>query len=156
MANDINSVVLVGRLTRDAELRYANSGTAICVFSIASNYSRKQGDSWSEEVSYFDAVLMGRSAESVHKYLVKGKQVGIQGELRQNRWEKEGQARSKVEVFVNKLELLGGGSDGGGRGGQDRYDTNTGSPDRGPGQDSGRSSSGGHDSGSEFEDDVPF
>ena len=152
MANDINHVVLVGRLTRDAELRFANSGTAICHFSIASNYSRKQGDSWSDEVSYFDAVLMGRSAEAVHKYMVKGKQVGIQGELRQNRWEKEGQTRSKVEVFVNRLELLGGGDGGGRSGGQDRYNAGSGGPNRGGAQ----QSSGDIGSGSEFEDDVPF
>ena len=140
MANDINHVVLVGRLTRDAELRYANTGTAICHFSIANNYSRKQGDQWSEETNFFEAVYMGRSAEAVHKYLVKGKQVGISGELRQNRWEQEGQPRSRVEVFVNRLQLLGG-RDGSQTAGADRsasqYDAGSGG-------------------GSDFEDDVPF
>ena len=72
MATDINSVVVIGRLTRDAELRYSNSGTAICKFALANNYSRKQGDSWIEETNFFDAVLMGRRAEALHKYLVKG------------------------------------------------------------------------------------
>lgn len=146
MATDINSVVLIGRLTRDAELRYANSGVAICVFSIANSYSRKQGDSWTEETNFFDAVLMGRRAEALHKYLVKGKQVGIQGELRQNRWEQDGQRRSKVEIFVQDLNLLGGGGTGGGGGGS--YNSAPAS---------GQSQSGGYtDSGSDFEDDVPF
>jgi len=119
MATDINSVVVLGRLTRDAELRYSNSGTAICKFAIANNYSRKQGDNWNEETNFFDAVLMGRRAEALHKYLVKGKQVGVSGELRQSRWEQDGQKRSRVEIFVNDVNLLGGGSGSGG-GGYDR------------------------------------
>jgi single-strand DNA-binding protein len=150
MATDINSVVLIGRLTRDAELRYSNSGTAICKFSIANNYSRKQGDNWNEETNFFDAVLMGRRAEALHKYLVKGKQVGIHGELRQDRWEQDGQRRSRVEIFVNDVNLLGGGSG-----------ENTSRPDnRSGGASFGASdqSSDGADygSGNDFEDDVPF
>lgn len=159
MATDINSVVLIGRLTRDAELRYSNSGTAICKFSIANSYSRKQGDTWNEETNFFDAVLMGRRAEALHKYLVKGKQVGVQGELRQSRWEQDGQKRSRVEIFVNDLNLLGGGGTGGAGGsGGSGYDQ--GRPERSSGGYGGNAAggSGGHesDSGSDFEDDVPF
>ncbi|MFW5777288.1 MAG: single-stranded DNA-binding protein [Spirochaetota bacterium] len=152
MATDINSVVLIGRLTRDAELRYSNSGTAICKFSIANNYSRKTGDTWGEETNFFDAVLMGRRAEALQKYLVKGKQIGIKGELRQDRWEQDGQRRSRVEIWVNDVNLLGGGQGGGGGGGGD---TNRGAPS--PSQGYGQSN-GGNDfgSGSDFEDDVPF
>ncbi|MFW5717715.1 MAG: single-stranded DNA-binding protein [Spirochaetota bacterium] len=149
MATDINSVVLIGRLTRDAELRYSNSGTAICKFSIANSYSRRTGDTWSEETNFFDAVLMGRRAEALHKYLVKGKQVGIKGELRQDRWEQDGQRRSRVEIFVNDVNLLGGGQGGGG-------DYNRGAQSSSP-QGSGRGS--GDDDfspGTDFEDDVPF
>ncbi len=147
MATDINSVVLIGRLTRDAELRYSNSGTAICKFAIANNYSRKQGDSWTEETNFFDAVLMGRRAEALHKYLVKGKQVGIQGELRQGRWEQDGQKRSRVEVFVNDVNLLGGGGSGGEPRSESRYDA-------GPSHQADDAENTG--SGSDFEDDVPF
>jgi single-strand DNA-binding protein len=116
MATDINHVVLVGRLTRDAELKYTANGMAVCKFSIAVNRSRKNGDQWVEEVSYFDITLWGRSGEALNQYLVKGKQVGIDGELRQNRWEQDGQKRSKVEIVANNLQLLGGGP-GGGQGG---------------------------------------
>lgn len=158
MATDINSVVVLGRLTRDAELRYSNSGTAICKFAIANNYSRKQGDNWNEETNFFDAVLMGRRAEALHKYLVKGKQVGVSGELRQNRWEQDGQKRSRVEIFVNDVNLLGGGSGSGGGGGYDRGSQPTGGS--APGNEPGSSgqSQGGYDqgSGTDFEDDVPF
>ncbi len=105
---DINHVVLVGRLTRDAEIKYTNTGTAISKFSIAINRRRKINDQWTEEVNFFDIVLWGRQAESLTPYLVKGKQIGVQGELRQNRWEQDGQARSRVEISALNIQLLGG------------------------------------------------
>jgi single-strand DNA-binding protein len=144
---DINHVVLVGRLTRDAELRYTNSGLQIGKFSVAINRRRKQGDQWIDEANFFDVVLMGRQAEAIHQYLKKGKQVGIEGELRQDRWEQDGQRRSKVEVYARNVQLLGGS--GGGRSGD------FGGGDYGSaGGSSGSSASGG--SNESFEDDVPF
>jgi single-strand DNA-binding protein len=106
---DINHVVLVGRLTRNAELKYTNNGAAVSKFSIAINQRRKKEEQWVEEAHFFDIVLWGKTAESLNQYLVKGKQVGIEGQLRQNRWEQEGQARSKVEIFATNVMLLGGG-----------------------------------------------
>ncbi len=106
---DINHVVLVGRLTRDAELRYTSSGIAVCNFAVAVNRRKKTGDEWSEETSFFDVVLWGRQGETLNQYLVKGKQVAIDGELRQNRWEQDGQTRSRIEIIANNLQLLGGG-----------------------------------------------
>ncbi len=114
---DINHVVLVGRLTRDAELRYTASGIPVCNFAIAVNRRRKTGDEWTEEASFFDVVLWGRQGESLNQYLVKGKQVAVDGELRQNRWEQDGQPRSRVEVVANTIQLLGTGQ---GTGGQQR------------------------------------
>ena len=105
--NDINAVTLIGRLTRDAELKYTNSGTAICKFSIAVNKSKKVGEAWEDEAHFFDVVLWGRQGEAVQKYLEKGKQVGVQGELTQQRWEKDGQNRSRVEVKAYNVQLLG-------------------------------------------------
>src|SRR6056297_217840 len=113
MATSINHVVLVGNLLRDAELRYLSSGTSVMNFSIAVNRSRKQGDQWVEEAMFFDVELFGRQAESIQRFMVKGKQVGIQGELRQDRWEQDGQTRSKVKVHAINLQLLGGAGDGG-------------------------------------------
>lgn len=110
MANDLNVVALVGRLTRESELRYTNGGSAVCRFSIAVNRRKRSGDKWEDEVSYFDCALFGKSAESMNQYLEKGRQVSIIGELRQNRWEQDGQSRSKIEIFVNSLQLLGSGS----------------------------------------------
>ena len=105
---DNNNVSINGRLVREAELKYASSGTAILKFSIAVNRSVKKGDKWEDEASFFDCTFFGKMAESVNQYLSKGKQVSIIGELVQNRWEKDGKQHSKVEIIVNKLQLLGG------------------------------------------------
>ncbi|MDR0689694.1 MAG: single-stranded DNA-binding protein [Spirochaetaceae bacterium] len=110
---DINHVVLIGRLTRDAELKYTTGGQPVCKFSIAINRRKKSGDQWVDEANYFDIVLWGRQGEALNQYLVKGKMVGIEGELRQDRWEQDGQNRSKVEIVANNLQLLGGNPGGG-------------------------------------------
>ena len=101
---DVNHVVLVGRLTRDAELKYTPGGAAVCKFSLAINRRRKNGEEWTEEVNFFDIVLWGRQGEALNQYLVKGKQVAVEGELRQNRWEQDGQPRSKIEIIANNLQ----------------------------------------------------
>jgi single-strand DNA-binding protein len=147
---DLNHVVLVGRLTRNAELKYTNNGGAVSKFSIAINQRRKKEDQWVDEAHFFDIVLWGKTAESLNQYLVKGKQVGIEGQLRQNRWEQEGQARSKVEIFATNVMLLGGGSGGGGR--------QAGAPSeaRSSGGGGGDLPEGGAPAPDTFEDDIPF
>ena len=109
---DVNHVILIGRLTRDAELKYTAGGVASCKFSIAVNKSRKQGESWVKETSFFDIVLWGKQGESVNQYLVKGKQVAVEGELHQSRWEKNGQNFSRVDINAHNVQLLGGGTTG--------------------------------------------
>ncbi len=108
---DVNHVILIGRLTRDAELKYTAGGQAVCKFALAVNRRRKQGDAYIEEANFFDVVLWGRSGEAINQYLVKGKQVAVEGELRQDRWEQDGQNRSKVEIMAINVQLLGGGQD---------------------------------------------
>ncbi len=109
---DLNHVILIGRLTRDAELKYTANGQAVCKFAIAVNRRRKNGDQWVEEANFFDIVLWGRQGETLNQYLVKGKQIAVDGELRQDRWEQDGQNRSKVEIMANNVQLLGGGAGG--------------------------------------------
>jgi single-strand DNA-binding protein len=109
MSQDINMVVLVGRLVRDAELRYTSGGTAVANLSIAVNRRKKEGDSWREEASFFDIQLWGKAAESLERYLTKGKQIAVQGELRQSRWQQDGQSRSKVSIVATNLQLLSSG-----------------------------------------------
>ncbi len=116
MPSDMNVVVLIGRLVRGSELRYPqNGGTPSLRFSIAVNRNRRGADgNWTEEANFFDCVYFAKNAEAMSQYLEKGRQVAIQGELRQNRWDSDGQQRSRVEIFVNNLTLLsqpqGGGS----------------------------------------------
>ena len=112
MANDINRYVVVGRLTGDANLEYTPGGMAIASFSIAVNHSTKKGDQWVDEANFFDVKAFGRQAENLKPYLTKGKMVGIDGYLRQDRWQDKqtGQNRSKVVIMTNDLQLLGGKS----------------------------------------------
>ena len=123
---DINHVVLVGRLTRDAELKYTTGGQAVCKFSVAVNRRRKNGDQWEDEANYFDVTLWGRQGEALNQYLLKGKSVGVEGELRQDRWQQDGQNRSKVEIVANNIQLLGGNPGGQGSGNQGFYNNNRG------------------------------
>lgn len=109
---DLNKWVGIGRLTRDAELKYTSGGMAVCKFSIAVNRRVKNGDQWTEEANFLDIVLWGRAGESINQYLVKGKQVAVEGELHQNRWEQDGQNRSKIEINASNVQLLGGGERG--------------------------------------------
>jgi single-strand DNA-binding protein len=109
LSQDINSVVIVGRLTRDAQLSYTPSGSAVCKFSIANNQRRKKGEEWVDEAGFFDVILWAKTAEALAQYLLKGKQVIVAGKLTQNRWEQEGAQRSKVEIVALNVELLGGG-----------------------------------------------
>jgi len=140
MAN-LNHVVLIGRLTRDAELKYTNTGSAVSKFSLAVNRRRRSGDQWVEEANYFDIVLWGKAAEVLSQYLVKGKEIALEGELHQNRWEQEGQQRSKVEIIANNIQLLGSargsGQQSGGYGNTNNQEAQDISPDH-------------------FDDDIPF
>jgi len=107
---DINTVTLTGRTTRDAELKYANGGLAICEVSLAVNRSVKRGDKYEDEPSFFDVVIFGRMAEVLQKMLTKGTACTIEGELKQDRWKNtEGQNRSKVVIIADNVKLHGSG-----------------------------------------------
>ena len=105
----VNKVFLVGRLTRDPEIRFLPSGSQVTSFSIAVNraYKTKDSDDWKEETYYFDIDTFGSLAERLGKKLSKGVQVLIEGSLRQDRWENQaGEKRSKVKVVAGKVSLL--------------------------------------------------
>ena len=112
MSEDINKVVIVGRLTRDSELSYTNTGTAICKFSIAANSRKKSGDQWIDEANFFDCQIWGKRGESLNQYLMRGSRIAIEGSLRQERWEKDGAKRSKVTIEASNIQLLDSKSDG--------------------------------------------
>lgn len=107
---DLNSVILIGRLTRDVELKYTQSGLAVASGSIAVNRSTKnQNGTYDNKGSFFDFDFMGKMAESLSPYLLKGKQVGLIGRLQQDTWtdRETGAKKSKVKIFVETVQLLG-------------------------------------------------
>lgn len=108
---DINCVNLIGHLTRDEELSYTPGGMAVGKFAVAINRKIKKGQEWIDESNFFDIVVWGKQAELLKQYLVKGKQVGITGFLKQERWtDTNGQNRSAVRIVANDVQLLGGGN----------------------------------------------
>lgn len=103
-----NRVILLGNLVRDIELRYTNSRLAICENAIAVNERRKNAaGEWVDETSYVDVTFFGRTAEVVAEYLSKGSPIFVEGRLKQDRWEKDGQKRSKLYVIVDRMQLIG-------------------------------------------------
>lgn len=110
---DLNHVVLIGRLTQDlgADERsfgYVGNGQARANVSIAVNRSKKEGDQWVDEVNYFNITIWGKTAENLKPYLTKGKQICVEGHLKQDRWEKDGQKQSRVSIIADNVQLLGG------------------------------------------------
>ena len=109
-----NRVILVGNLTRDIELRYTPAGTAVTDIGLAVNDRVKKNDQWVDEVNYFDITLWGRTAEIASEYLSKGSPVLVEGRLRYDTWEQDGQKRSKIKIIGEKMQMLGGRSNSGG------------------------------------------
>ena len=128
-----NRVVLMGRITRDPELRFLPSGAAVCDFSIAVNerYQDKQTQEWVDRPNFIDCNAFGKSAESIGKFFTKGKPIHLEGKLRFESWEDKtsGQKRSKLKVVVDQwtfCESKGGGQESG------RFGGNTQTRDRKP------------------------
>jgi len=104
-----NRVMLMGNLTRDIELRYLPSGTAVSEFGLAVNEKRKGSDGvWVDDVNFFDITLFGRTAEVASEYLSKGSPIFIEGRLKYDTWEKDGQKRSKIKIIGERMQMIGG------------------------------------------------
>ncbi|RPJ58249.1 MAG: single-stranded DNA-binding protein [Dehalococcoidia bacterium] len=108
MSKDLNQVSLIGRLTKDPELRYTATGYAICGFSIANNDCYKKDNEVKEEVSFFDITAWGAMGENCNKYLKKGSMVAITGKLKQQRWNDKdtNETRSKIGVVADQVQFL--------------------------------------------------
>lgn len=105
-----NRVVLVGNLTRDVDLRSTQSGTSVADIGLAVNDRRKnQAGEWIEETTFVDVTLWGKTAEVAAQYLGKGSPVLIEGRLKLETWETEGQKRSKLKVVGERMQMLGNG-----------------------------------------------
>ena len=109
---EMNRLFLIGRLTRDPEMRYTPSGTAVAELRLAANHTYRTRDGEKrEEVCFIDASVMGRGAEVVKEYLSKGREILVEGRLRFETWEtKEGDKRSKHKMMVDRFQFLGSGA----------------------------------------------
>lgn len=124
----VNKVILVGNLGRDAEMRFTSGGTPVATVSMATTerFTDREGQK-KEDTQWHRIVIWGKTAESLHEYLTKGKQIYVEGKLQTREWQdKEGKTNKTTEVRADKIVLLGGGGGGGDRTGagkppRDRY-----------------------------------
>lgn len=101
-----NRIILAGNLTKDPEMRYTAQGTPVTTMRLAVNSRVKQGGEFKDETLFIDIVVFGKQAETATQYLSKGRSVLVEGRLRENRWEYEGQQKSKFEVIANTVRFL--------------------------------------------------
>src|SRR4051794_10866177 len=114
-----NKVILMGNLTRDPQLKYPPSQTAVTEFGLACNRKFKtQAGEDKEEVTFVDCTAFGRTGEVINQYFTKGKPIFIEGRLKYDQWEDKqgGGKRSKITVVVENFQFVGGGDGGGGGG----------------------------------------
>jgi single-strand DNA-binding protein len=147
MAGDINRVTLVGRLTRDPELKHLPSGSAVLELGLAVNGRKQdQGGQWVDKPNFFDVKVFGNQAEMLSQHLAKGRRIGVDGRLDWSSWEsQDGGKRSKVEVIAQTVQFLDSRGDGEGGGGGGSF------VPAGAGQ-----STGSDFSPSPTDDDIPF
>lgn len=163
---DLNKVFLMGNLTRDPDVRYTPKGTAVGDLGMAINrqYRTQDGEN-REEVTYVDIEVWGRQAETCKQYLAKGRSVFIEGSLKLDQWEQDGQKKSKMRVRADRVQFIGGRGDGGGSsgggGGGGGYSRSSGSGGGGESSSSGGGGGGGGQQRREEppppdDDDIPF
>ena len=116
MPADLNRVTLVGRLTRDPELRHTQGGDPICSIRLAvSSRSRDEAGNWGDKSNYFDVTVFGRQAETASTYLAKGRRIGVDGRLSWREWQaQDGTKRQNVEVIAGDVFFLDSRGEGGG------------------------------------------
>lgn len=102
---DLNVVTVLGRLTRDVELKQTNGGT-VARFSLANGYRKKQGNEYAEATNFIDCVAFGKTGEAIQKYVSKGQRLLVLGALRWSSWESDGKKHSKLEVLVESFNFI--------------------------------------------------
>ncbi len=150
-----NRVILVGNLTRDIDLKYTPGGTAVTDIGMAVNDRRKSASGeWVDETTFVDVTLWGRTAEVASEYLGKGSPILVEGRLKLDTWETDGQKRSKLRVVCDRMQMLGGA--GGGGGGAPRSSSSA-SHHEGPADPPGHREAQPTGGGSGYDDpDIPF
>ncbi len=102
-----NKVILIGNLTKDPELRYTPKGTPVCTLRLASTTRYKSGDSMKDETLFINVVVWGKQGETAAQYLSKGKSCLVEGRLQEQRWETDGQQKSRFEIVAQAVRFLG-------------------------------------------------
>jgi len=123
MAGDINRVTIVGRLTRDPELRHLPSGTPVLQLGVAVNGRQKDdAGNWTDKPNFFDVKVFGNQAETLAQHLAKGRRIGVDGRLDWSSWEaQDGSKRSKVEIVAQSVQFLDSRGDTGGGDGERQF-----------------------------------
>jgi single-strand DNA-binding protein len=105
-----NKVILMGNLTRDPQLSFLPTNTPVCEFSIATSRTfKKQDGSQGEETCFTDCKIFGKRAEVINQYFKKGEPILVEGRLKLDQWQaQDGSKRSKLSVFVESFEFVGG------------------------------------------------
>ncbi len=101
-----NKVILCGNITRDLELRYTAGGTAVVDVGLAVNNRVKKGEDWVDEPMFIDVTLFGKRAETIAEYCGKGSPLLVEGRLKLEQWETDGQKRSKHVIVADSVEML--------------------------------------------------
>jgi len=132
MAN-LNKVLLIGRLTRDPESRSTGGGSTVVSLGLAVNrtYTRRDSGERVEETCFVDVEAWGRTGETIARYMKKGRQIFIEGRLKFDTWERDGQRRSKLSVVCENFQFIDSQGGGGGGGGGGGYQRDAGAPDQG-------------------------
>lgn len=105
--NDLNKVILIGRIVKDVELRHTPSGVAVASFDIANNKTYTQNGEKKEQVSYISCVAWSKLGELIAEYCKKGAQIAVEGRLQQRRWDdSEGNKKSKIEIVAENIQFL--------------------------------------------------
>lgn len=102
-----NKVILIGNLTKDPELRYTPKGTPVCTLRLASTTRYKSGDSMKDDTLFINVVVWGKQGETAAQYLAKGRSVLVEGRLQEQRWETDGQQKSRFEIVAQGVRFLG-------------------------------------------------
>ena len=106
---NLNKVLLMGRLTRDPEQRFLSGGQSVVEFGLAINRKFSANGEKREETTFVDVTAWGKAGEVIHQYVAKGRSLFVEGRLKFDQWEKDGQKRSKLSVVLERFEFLPGG-----------------------------------------------
>jgi single-strand DNA-binding protein len=147
--SSVNKVILIGNLGKDAEMRFTSGGTPVANFSMATTekFADRDGQK-KEQTEWHRVTVWGKTAEAIHEYLTKGKQVYVEGQLKTREWtDKDGKTQKTTEINAQKIVLLGGGS---------RAESGGGNDSRSERRPAASQTRGGNDSAPPDDDNIPF